>query len=148
MTCDGGNLTIMFTIEESTVAVTGITLNPSTAQTISVDGKVSFTATVAPDNATDKKVKWSVGGTDASAVKLYSDEACNTEVGADATDKLTVYAKGISAGSATVTVTSNADNTKSASCDVTVNKADPPAYVVPTGLDAWEGWTLADVSFR
>ena len=115
------------------VDITDVTLNPSTAQTIDVDGKVSFTATVAPDGATDKTVKWSVGGTNAGAVKLYSDENCTTEVGADATETLTVYAKGISAGSATVTATSNADSTKSADCEVTVNAPAPAATYVVAG---------------
>ena len=109
------------------VAVTSVTLDPSTAQTIDVDGTVSFTATIAPDNATDKTVKWSVGGTDTGAVTLYTDADCTSdnEVGTEATETLTVYAKGISAGSATITATSNADSTKSASCDVTVT--DPLA---------------------
>lgn len=94
------------------VDVTGVTLSPDTAQTIAVDGKVSFTATVQPDNASDKTVKWSVGGTNADAVTLYSDKACENPVTLDtATDVLTVYAKGISEGTSTVTVTSNADNT-------------------------------------
>ena len=101
------------------VAVTSVTLDKTTAQTIDVDGTVTFTATVAPDGATDKTVKWS---SSSDSVKLYSDETCTTEVGADATETLTVYAKGISAGSATVTVTSNANSTKSASCGVTVQK--------------------------
>lgn len=132
------NVTFYFSKGLATVGVTGVSLDKTTAQTIDVDGKVSFTATVSPDNATDKTVKWSVGGTDAGAVKLYSNEACTTEVGADATDKLTVYAKGISAGSATVTATSNADSTKSASCDVTVNAAQTQTEtllttITPTG---------------
>ena len=130
VTFDAGEKT--FTVKED-VAVDSVTLDKTTAQTIDVDGKVSFTATVAPGNATDKTVKWSVGGTDTGAVKLYTDADCTTEVGADATDKLTVYAKGISAGSATVTVTSNADSTKSASCDVTVNAAAPSKLTLNVG---------------
>ena len=137
------NVTFYFSKGLATVGVTGVSLDKTTAQTIDVDGKVSFTATVSPDNATDKTVKWSVGGTDAGAVKLYSNEACTTEVGADATDKLTVYAKGISAGSATVTATSNADSEKSASCDVTVNAAGDTTYTItiPSTLTvANSGW--------
>uniref|UniRef100_UPI0004857528 beta strand repeat-containing protein n=1 Tax=Eubacterium cellulosolvens TaxID=29322 RepID=UPI0004857528 len=113
------------------ILVTGVSLDKTTAQTIDVDGKVFFTATVTPENASDKTVKWSVGGTNADAVKLYSDENCTTEVGTDATSTLTVYAKGESAGSATVTCTSNADNTKSSSCNVTVNAAaiEPVSYM-------------------
>ncbi|WP_156094527.1 hypothetical protein, partial [Butyrivibrio sp. WCE2006] len=112
---------VTFAVHE-VVAVTGVTLNPSTAQTINVDGKVSFTATVQPEDASEKKVKWSVVGTNSGAVKLYSDVDCKTEVGTDAVETLTVYAKGMSVGKATVKVESNADSNKSASCDVTVNE--------------------------
>ncbi|WP_029072486.1 Ig-like domain-containing protein [Kandleria vitulina] len=107
----------------ASVAVTGVTLAPSDAQTVTVGESVAFTATITPENATDRKVKWSTTG----GVTLYSDENCTAgnEIGADATSTLTVYAKGISAGSATVTATSNADSTKTASCAVTVT--DPLA---------------------
>ena len=130
-----GNPNVYIT-QDASVAVTGVTLNPNTAQTIDVGGSVAFTATVEPAGASDKTVKWSVGGTNADAVKLYSDSACTTEVGADATDKLTVYAKGESAGSATVTATSNADSTKSASCDVTVNAAQTQTEELLTTITA------------
>ena len=128
------DVTIVFTIEPDAVAVTGVTLNPSTAQTIDVDGTVSFTATVAPDNATDKTVKWSTTG----GVTLYSDENCTAgnEIGADATSTLTVYAKGTAAGSATVTATSNADSTKSASCNVTVNDSQAQTEGLITTITA------------
>ena len=130
------DLTFYFSKGLATVAVTGVSLDKTAAQTIEVDGKVSFTATVEPNNATDKTVKWSVGGTDTGAVKLYSDEACTTEVGTDATETLTVYAKGESAGSATVTATSNADSEKKASCDVTVNAAQTQTEVLLTTITA------------
>ena len=112
---------VVYYTSDASVAVTGVTLNPSTTQSINVGGSVAFTATVAPDGATDKTVKWSTTG----GVTLYSDENCTAgnEIGADATSTLTVYAKGTAAGSATVTATSNADSTKSASCKVTVNAA-------------------------
>ena len=129
-----------------TVPVTGVTLNPSTAQSINVGGSVAFTATVAPDGATDKTVKWSTTG----GVTLYSDENCTAgnEIGADATSTLTVYAKGISAGSATITATSNADSEKKASCDVTVNTAEPEStytLTIPSTLTvANSGWNATD----
>uniref|UniRef100_UPI0025CB8FB5 Ig-like domain-containing protein n=1 Tax=uncultured Ruminococcus sp. TaxID=165186 RepID=UPI0025CB8FB5 len=116
-------------------AVTGVELNKTSTE-LTVGGNETLTATVSPDGATDKTVKWSVGGTDASAVKLYTDEACTTEVGADATETLTVYAKGISAGSATVTATSNADSEKKASCDVTVNAAQTQTEELLTTITA------------
>ena len=130
-----GNPNVYIT-QDASVAVTGVTLNPNTAQTIDVGGSVAFTATVEPAGASDKTVKWSVGGTNADAVKLYSDSACTTEVGADATETLTVYAKGISAGSATITATSNADSEKKASCDVTVNAAQTQTEELLTTITA------------
>ncbi|MBQ1659915.1 MAG: hypothetical protein II059_08770, partial [Clostridia bacterium] len=98
------------------ISVTSVTLDKTAKQTVKVEESVAFTANVSPNNATDKTVKWSVSN---SNVKLYSDSACTTEVGTDATSTLTVYAKGVSAGDALVTVTSNSDSTKTASCDVT-----------------------------
>ena len=101
------------------INVTSLTLDSS--KTVRVGDNVELKATIAPANATDKTVKWSVGGTNADAVKLYSDKACTSEVGTGATDTLTVYAKGVLAGNATVTCISNADNTKTASCTVNVH---------------------------
>ena len=113
-----GNKTLYARWTPSIVAVTGLSLDKTTTQTVDVGTSISFTATVAPDNATDKTVKWSVSGT---GVMLYSDSACSAAITTDtATSTLIVYAKGTATGNATVTVTSNADSTKSASCDVTV----------------------------
>ncbi|MBR1675250.1 MAG: Ig-like domain-containing protein [Eubacterium sp.] len=112
------------------VSVNSVSLNKSST-TLTAGKTETLTATVLPDNATYKTVKWSVSGTNSGAVKLYTDADCITEVGADATETLTVYAKGESAGSATITCTSSADNTKTASCDVTVNKA-APTVTAPT----------------
>jgi len=114
-----GKLMYTLALHESAapVAVTGVTLSPTSAS-LTVGDAVALTAAVAPADATDKKVKWSLAaGTD--KVKLYKDADCNTEVGTEATDVLTVYAKGIAAGEATVKVESNADATKSATCTVT-----------------------------
>ena len=131
---------ITFTMVGEVVGVESISINQS-ALNLTVGGDaVALTATVSPNNATDKKVKWSVNN---SNVALYSNEACTTAVGTNATDILTVYAKGMSEGSAIVTVTSNADDTKSTSRAVTVNKANPTA---PTGLTATYGQTLKDVT--
>jgi uncharacterized protein YjdB len=109
-TKDGGKtatVAVTVTADEeppTPVAVTGVTISPSDAQTLIVDGTLTLTATVAPDNATNKSVTWS-----------SSDEAVATVVDG------VVTAKG--AGSATITVTSVADNSKSASVTVTVNAA-------------------------
>ena len=100
------------------VPVTGLTLSPSEDQTILVNNTVTFTATVEPADATDKTVVWSVYPTD--KVKLYEDADCTTEVGTEATNVLTVYAKGLSAGSATIYVESNADDSQWDRCGVKV----------------------------
>jgi len=73
---------VIFSSELKTFSlpVTGVTLNPSTAQKITVGDKVSFTASIEPTSALEM-VKWSVGGTNADAVKLYTDANCITEVG-------------------------------------------------------------------
>ena len=122
--------TLTWKASSSTVAVTDVSLAPTTANLTVGGDAVALTATVTPDNATDKKVKWSITG---SAVTLYSDANCTAgnEIGTDATETLTVYAKGISAGSSTVTVTSNADSNKTASCAVTV-KTTPAAPTTVT----------------
>ena len=115
------------------VAVTGVTLAPTSATlTLGETETVTLTATVAPNDATDPTVKWNVTA-GADKVKLYKDENCSTEVGTAATDALTVYAKGLAVGDATVTVTSNDDATKTAACTVTVI---PTATPVPLTWDA------------
>jgi hypothetical protein len=58
-------------------------------------------------------------------VALYADEDCTEPVGADATEALTVWAKGVSAGEATVSVTSSDNPDAKASCVVTVRAPEP-----------------------
>ncbi|MBQ9510700.1 MAG: hypothetical protein IJR55_03285, partial [Clostridia bacterium] len=127
------------------VNVSTVTLNFSTATVAKGGDPLALTATVLPNNATNKKVQWSVGGTNAAAVKLYTNKQCTTEVGTGATTATTVYIKGISVGDAVVTVKSNDNNNKSASCSVTVTKANP-TYTVPTGLTATYGDALSSVT--
>ncbi len=134
---------VTFAVHEG-VAVTGVTLNPSTEQTISVDGSVAFTATVNPGEATDKTVKWSVGGTNSDAVKLYKDAACTEEVGTGATETLTVYALGLEVGDATVTVTSSANSNKYATCALAVRDIPHTGGTADFGL--WAALLLAGLS--
>ena len=125
------------TIAPPPVAVTGVTL-PATA-TVTLGDAVALTATVAPADATDKKVKWTVtAGTD--KVKLYKDAECKTEVGTDATDVLTVYVKGLAVGEATVKVESNEDETKTATCAVTA-KHGTYAVAMKAGVTDGDQWT-------
>ena len=100
ITWGGATASVPFTLVEPIIDVRSVTLDKPAAQTITVGARAAFTATVAPNNATDKMVKWSVSGTDAGAVKLYTNADCTEEVGTEATDITTVYVKGISVGSA------------------------------------------------
>ena len=83
-----------------TVAIESVTLN-KTELTLNVGDEETLTATVAPDDATDKTVTWS------------SD---NTAVATVANGKVTA----VSAGTATITAKAGG---KSATCAVTVNSA-------------------------
>jgi len=108
------------------VPVTSVTLD-KTNSSIAVGESVALTAAVEPDNATDRWAKWSVGGEGANAVKLYGDQNCEYEV-REGDFAITVFAKGISAGEATVTASAK-DGSKSASCAVTVTPRVPISYL-------------------
>jgi len=88
------------------VDVTGVTLN-KTAVTLNANGTETLTATVAPNNATDKTITWS------------SD---NTAVATVSNGVVTAVAEGIA--TITVTATNGTEDTsddKTATCEVTVN---------------------------
>ena len=93
------------TVVPQTVAATGVTLNKQTLSLTEGDTE-TLTATVAPDNATNKDVTWT-----------SSDE---TVADVDENGKVTA----VKEGTATITATSTADATKTASCTVTVTKSD------------------------
>ena len=103
---DGGNGG-----ESQTVAVESVTLNKNTLA-LEVGGEETLTATVAPDNATDKTVAWT-----------SSDEKIATVSGGTV--------KAVAVGSATVTATAGG---KSANCTVTVSAAS--AEVTESEWDA------------
>lgn len=97
-------------IPGSTIEVTGVSLNNSTLS-LTVGSSETLTATVSPDNATNKTVSWS---TSDSGVASVSDGL--------------VTAVGV--GNATITVTTE-DGGKTATCAVTVN----PVEVTSVTLD-------------
>jgi uncharacterized repeat protein (TIGR02543 family) len=84
----------------ATVSVTGVSLNKSST-TVIVGGKETLTATVAPNNATNKNVTWST-----------SDPTKATVTNGVVT--------AVAAGSAVITATT-ADGNKTANCTVTVS---------------------------
>ena len=90
-------------VVDETVAVTGITLDKTTLSLKEGD-QATLTATVAPENATDKTISWK-----------SSDENVAT-----VTDGVV---KALSGGTATITVTANDGSGVSASCAVTVESS-------------------------
>lgn len=102
------------TVEQGTqpdaVAVESVSLNAETAE-LEVDGTVTLTATVLPENATDKTVVWT---SDDETVATVADGVVTA----------------LAEGTATVTATAGG---KSASCTVTVTKTQ--SAVIYTGSD-------------
>ena len=126
---DGGKTaTCSVTVKEpapETVAVTGVTVNPTTLS-LNEGAHGSITATVAPVDATNQNVSWS---SDATAVATVDDYGNVTAV---------------KEGTATITVTTE-DGGKTATCFVTVKKPLPDTVAVtgvtvnPTTLSLKEG---------
>lgn len=103
-TVDGGyTANCEVTVSAATVAVTGVTLNKASLS-LTVGDSETLTATVAPSDATNKNVTWSVTG-DAVTVNNGTVTAAK-------------------AGEATVTVTT-VDGGFTANCAVTVKEAKP-----------------------
>ena len=106
--------------EEKPVAVTGVSLDKTTAE-IKVGDVLRLTATVKPDKAADPSVSWASDAPEIASV-----------------DELGVV-RGHKAGSAKITVTTT-DGGKTASCTVTVKEAFTLRYYSP---DATEGYSAA-----
>lgn len=86
-TTHDGSFTASCTVTvEAAVAVTGVTVSPDT-DTINVGDDITLTATVAPENATNKNVTWS---SSSDAIATVSDAG---------------VVHGVGAGEATITVT-------------------------------------------
>ena len=111
---DGGKTaTCKVTVRAKTVNVTEVTLD-RTELTLTEGETETLTATVRPDNADNKKVKWSSDKTDVATV--------------DGTGKVTA----VKAGVAVVTVTTE-DGGKTATCKVTVKAKAVPV----TGVEVY-----------
>ena len=91
------------TTKEQGIAVTGVTLSPSTL-TLGVGESKTLTAEVQPSDATNKTISWSTDDPSMNVIALSGNTV-----------------KGIAEGSATVTVTT-ADGNRTATCKVTVSK--------------------------
>ena len=102
------------------VSVTGVSLNKNST-TINVGDTETLTATVSPNDATNKSVTW----------KSYSDSACTTESNAVASVSSGGLVTGVSAGTAYIQV-KTADGNFTAKCTVTVTT---PSYTDTYNLD-------------
>ena len=104
------------------VAVTGVSLNKNSTS-IKVGATETLTATVSPNDATDKSVTW----------KSYSDSACTTESSAVASVSSTGEVTGVSEGTAYIQVKTT-DGNFTAKCTVTVT---PPTDTYNLGGKTW-----------
>ena len=104
--------------KEGTIAVSAVAVNPTTAA-VKPGATVTLSATVTPEDATDKTITWS-----------SSDEKVATVDGGKVT--------GVAEGNATITATTKSGD-KTATCTVTVSE-DAPAVIE----DTLEGNITAD----
>ena len=96
--------TVNLYYNDKVVSVTGVSLNESSI-TLDVGGSKTLTATVAPDNSTNKKVRWT---SDKETAATVSEDGVVTAV---------------AGGTAVITATTH-DGLFTASCTVTVNAPD------------------------
>ena len=111
--------TIKLTVKAPTVKVSGVSLKNAS---VDVGKEVTLSASVAPSNATNKAVTWSSSNTKIATVNA------NGKV------------KGVKAGTAKITVTTN-DGKKTASCNVTVK-----AVAVAVSSTASYVWPVPSVN--
>ena len=120
--------TCSVTVADSTVHVTGVTLNKNSTS-ITMGGSETLTATVSPNNATDKSVSWI---------------SSNTSVATVSNGTITPVAT----GNTTITVTTT-DGSHTATCTVTVTAAQTQTLTITrssfssSGGYAWYDWTQA-----
>jgi hypothetical protein len=114
-------------LSETTVAVTGVTVSPTTAS-VNKGATTQLTATVAPTNATNKTVTWT---------------SSNTAIATVSTAGLVT---GVAAGTATITVKTT-DGSKTATCAITVTNTTNTTITIEenaTGFCSFEGTIDSD----
>jgi uncharacterized protein YjdB len=107
--------------QPATVAVTGVTVNPTSA-TVAVGATAQLTATVNPSNATNKNVTWTSSNTNVASVSA------------------TGLVTGVGAGTATITVTTQ-DGGKTATSAITVPTPPATYYYIQ---NRWQNTYLYD----
>ena len=122
--CEGKEASCTITITSEKVPVTGVSVAPATLSLV-VGEKGELTATVAPENATEKGVTWS------------SDDSSVATV--DENGQVTAVAK----GQATITATT-VDGNKKAACAVTVTESEVPDVPVTSVTMSKKSLTLTE----
>lgn len=79
----------------------------------------TLTVTATPDNELANTVIWSTSN---SNVQLFEDAECTKAIGNTPTEIHKIYVKGVSEGTATITVTSSYDAERKASCEMKVKE--------------------------
>ena len=121
-----GNKTATCTVtvkdnKPAVIKVEGISLDKTSAE-LKIGGTVTLTPTVTPSNATDKSVTW----------KSSNNGIATVTAGG--------VVKGVSAGTANITVTTT-DGGKAATCSVTV-RSDDPEVIKVTGVSIKKSATI------
>ena len=109
-TDENGIMTVTVTCVEATIAVTGMTIDKSTL-TVAANSHGSISATVTPENATNKTINWKTSNASVATVTSSTTSGQNATV---------TWKK---AGSCTITATADGDASKSATCSVTCEEA-------------------------
>lgn len=118
----GAEIEVTYTAE--TVHPTSVSVSPSTAS-IEAGETVQLTETVLPSNATDKSVTWSSSNTSVATVNSSG------------------LVTGVSAGSATITVTT-VDGSKTATCAVTVTPVVLTDYVQASSMEPGKSYLVVN----
>ena len=124
-TTEGGK-SATCTVTVTVVAVTGVSLNQSSVN-LQIGGTAMLSATVSPNNASNKNLTWSSNN---SAVAMVDQNG---------------LVSAVAAGSATITVASEADPSKTATCAVTVT-AGPPVPSTTLTLHEPEKYEASDIA--
>ena len=115
--------------DSNPISVTGVTVAPTSA-TLKIKERLQLTATVAPDNASNKGIVWSTSNANIATVSASG------------------VVIGVAQGTATITATTN-DGNKTSTCAVTVTDEVMAAYELAVDYawatynsDNWDYWML------
>lgn len=120
--------TASIAVSNTSIPVTGVTISDKSF-TLVKDATKTLTATVSPANASNKNVTWSSSNTSVATVSSSG------------------VVTGVSAGNATITVTT-VDGGKTDTANVTVANAPPTQSETTTYTFSTEGWTATPANWQ